>query len=377
MAARPPIDLDDPALGLTMAVIRSSPTPLLWLDGELRIAGASESFCDAFGIDLSTAVHGTLSELGSGGWGVPQLRVVLDAIASGTPQDDAFEMELERADMATHCLVITARQLAYHDLGQPWLLVAVADITEARANELAKDRAVEQLSVLLREVRHRVANSLQIVSSVLLQTARRTSSDETRDGLTDAHHRIMSVASLERQLSASPDGDQSVELLAYFTSLCDSMAASMIEDPDRISLVVSGSGVVSSRMSVSLGLIVTELVINALKYAFPSGRTGRIEIGYEAHGPNWTLSVRDDGVGMPDDPTLIRTGLGTDIVRALARQLQATVDVAPANPGTVVFIEHIQVAIVGGSTNASAALQSGSRTTRREPAALGRSTANG
>lgn len=302
---------------------------------------------------------------------------MLDAIASGTPQGDAFEMELERADMATRCLVITARQLADHDFGQPWLLVAVADITDARANELAKDRALEQLSVLLREVRHRVANSLQIVASVLLQTARRTGSDETRDGLTDAHHRIMSVASLERQLSASADGDQSVELLAYFTSLCDSMAASLIEDPDRISLVVTGGGVVTSRVSVSLGLIVTELVINALKYAFPSGRAGRIEIGYEAHGPNWTLSVRDDGVGMPDDPTLIRTGLGTDIVRALARQLQATVDIAPAVPGTVVFIEHVQVAMVGGSTSAAAALSPGRQKTSREPAALGRSTANG
>jgi len=364
MAARPPIDTEDPALSLTMAVIAASPSPLLLLDGELRVAGASTSFCDAFEIDPAAALGRVLFEVGAGEWEIPQLRALLGAVASGTPQVVALEMELERPGFDTRCLIINVSRLVYEDLDQPRLLVAIADVTDARACERSKDEAVERLGVLLREVRHRVANSLQIVSAVLLQNARRTGSAETRDSLTDAHHRVMSVAALERQLSASSDGDQSVELRTYFASLCENIADSMIVDQNKVSLVATGGGVVTSRVSVSLGLIVTELVINALKHAFPDGRTGRIEIGYQAHGPNWTLSVGDDGVGIPNDPGLVRNGLGTSIVQALARQLGATVDVAPAAPGTIVWIEHIQVAPVGDdSGQASAAVPSDARRT--------------
>lgn len=357
MAARPPIDIHDPALGLMMAVIDASPTPLLLLDGELRVAGASRSFCDAFAVDPATTQGAALFDLGAGEWDVPPLRTLLDAIAGGTQQGAALEMELARPDGDSRCLMINARLLAYQDPGRPRLMVAVADVTEARADARAKNEAVERLEVLLQEVRQRVANSLQIVSSVLLQHARQTSSTEAKDRFSDAHHRVMAVAALERQLSTVGDGDQSVELHAYFTSLCDNIAASLIGDERVAALIVTGEGVVSSRKSVSLGLIVTELVINALKYAFPDGRVGRIEIDYQARGPNWTLSVKDDGVGMPADPRPVRSGLGTSIVRALARQLGATVAMTPAAPGTLVSIDHVSVALVGndaGRTPAAA-----------------------
>jgi hypothetical protein len=176
MAARPPIDSNDPALSLTMAVISSSPTPLLLLDGELRVGGASESFCEAFQIDPATAVGSSLFDLGAGEWDLPKLRVFLRGIADGTPQASALETELERLEVEPRCLCIHGRLLAYEDLSQPRLLVAVADVTDARANERAKEEVIERLSVLLREVRHRVANSLQIVSAVLLQNAGRTKS---------------------------------------------------------------------------------------------------------------------------------------------------------------------------------------------------------
>jgi two-component sensor histidine kinase len=344
-----------------MAVIDSSPTPLLLLDGEMRVAGASKSFCEAFRIDPATAVGVTLFDLGAGEWDLPQLRALLTAIASGTLQIAAFEADLERPEFDTRCLLINARRLAYGDLSQPRLLVAVADVTDARASERANDEVVERLGIILKEVRHRVSNSLQIVSAVLLQNASRTDSAETRSSLTSAHHRLMSVATLERQLSTSPDGDQSVELRTYFTSLCESMAASMIDDQKRVAIVVTGGGSVSSRVSVSLGLIVTELVVNALKYAFPNDRAGQIEIGYKAHGPNWTLTVKDDGVGMPTDPALVLTGLGTSIVQALARQLQATVDTADAVPGTIVSIEHSQIALVNEDATPPPAASSSDR----------------
>lgn len=351
MAKQPPVDTEDPALSLTMAVIASSPTPLLLLDGELRVAGASESFCEAFRIDPAMAIGARLFDLGTGEWDLPQLRGLLASILSGAPQVAAFEMELERPEIETRCLVVNARRLDYDDLSQPRLLVAVADVTDARINERAKNDAVERLRVLLREVRHRVANSLQIVSAVLLQNARRTVSAETRSSLTDAHRRVMSVATLERQLSTSGDEDHSVDLHTYFSRICENIAASMISDQKAVALVVTGGGWVPARVSVSLGLIVTELVINALKYAFPNGRAGQVDIDYKAHGPNWALTVKDDGVGLSADPSLMHTGLGTSIVNALARQLQATVGTAPAMPGTIISVEHSQIALVDEDAN--------------------------
>ena len=115
----------------------------------------------------------------------------------------------------------------------------------------------------------------------------------------------------------------------------------MIRDHDQISLkVVCDGSVVSPDTSFSLGLIVTELAINALKHAFPGGRSGHITIDYHAEGASWTLSASDDGVGMPLDARSARPGLGTSIVQALAHQLNARVRVASANPGVRISVTH-------------------------------------
>ena len=149
----------------------------------------------------------------------------------------------------------------------------------------------------------------------------------------------MSIATMQRQLANTRLGD--VALHAYFNDLCASIGASMIRDHDQLSLEVAVDGsLVRADISTSLGLIVTELVINALKHAFPRHRHGKILVGYRSDGLAWTLSVRDTGIGMPADPSDAQPGLGTGIVAALARQLDATVRIAPANPGTIVSIIH-------------------------------------
>jgi two-component system, sensor histidine kinase PdtaS len=101
---------------------------------------------------------------------------------------------------------------------------------------------------------------------------------------------------------------------------------------------------VAADTSVSLGLIVTELVINALKHAFPGGRAGNITIDYQSSGPDWTLAVNDDGVGMHSETAGATPGLGTSIIEALAKQLHARVQVTDAGPGTAVSIVHTLLA---------------------------------
>jgi two-component sensor histidine kinase len=115
----------------------------------------------------------------------------------------------------------------------------------------------------------------------------------------------------------------------------------MIADHDQISLKVTvDETMIKADLSVSLGLIVTELVINALKHAFPRHRKGKILVDYRSDGQAWTLTVRDTGIGMPKNIADAKPGLGTGIVEALAKQLGAEVEVVASKPGTTVSIVH-------------------------------------
>jgi chemotaxis protein methyltransferase CheR len=143
----------------------------------------------------------------------------------------------------------------------------------------------------------------------------------------------MSVAAVQQQLQAAKHGD-SIEVGPYLTRLCESLAASMVGDSRSITLKVQAeSGMALSNEAVSIGLIVTELVINSLKHAFVGSRTsGTIIIRYDVAAPSWRLSVSDNGIGK---------ATGTSIVEALAKQLDGHVAITVTRPhGTTVSITH-------------------------------------
>jgi two-component sensor histidine kinase len=324
---------------LAMALIASSSTPLLLLDGGFDVVAISDSFREAFDIGRWPAPGTPLADLGAGEWNVPQFASLLKATATGLAEIDSYEMDLERPGRAGCRLVINARRLDYGDPGAVRLIVSVTDVTGARIAEKRSADLLREKEVLLQELQHRVANSLQIIASVLMQSARKVRSEDARGHLRDARNRVMSIATMQRHLATTRLGD--VALHTYFTDLCASIGASMIRDHDQLSLEVSVDGsMVRPDISTSLGLIVTELVINALKHAFPRHRHGKILVDYRSDGLAWALSVRDTGIGMPADPSDARPGLGTGIIAALSRQLDATVRIAAANPGTCVSIVH-------------------------------------
>ncbi|MGZ9098995.1 MAG: sensor histidine kinase [Brevundimonas sp.] len=342
-------------LSLAMAVVGSSTAPLLLLDGDLNIIAASASFFTTFDIDPAGAAGESLFSLGGGEWNLPRLRSLLTATLSGAADVEAYEMDLRSERLGARSLLLNAHLLNFGDGSQVRVLLGVSDVTDARANEKLKDDLLREKAILLQEVQHRVANSLQIIASVILQSARKVQSEESRTYLQDAHSRVMSVAALQQQLATSRLG--AVELKPYFDQLCVSVGASMIRDHNQLSLHVDcDDSAVNADVSVSLGLIVTELVINSLKHAFPDGRHGQITVSYRAHGPNWTLSVADDGVGMPKDAASATPGLGTSIVEALANQLRARVKVVGGHPGTTVSVIHSQISAVGADAMAGQAV---------------------
>jgi two-component sensor histidine kinase len=330
----------------TLAVIASSHQPLLFMTGDLVLIAASSSFCRDFQIEPASIVGRPLSQLGNGEWDLPKLNSLLKATASGSAQIEAYELDLIRRDRQPRSLVVNAHILDDGDKSRLRLLVAISDVTLARAESRQKDDLIREKAVLMQEVQHRVANSLQIIASLLMQSARNVQSEEARLHLHDAHHRVLSIAAVQRHLAVSNASD--VALRPYFSHLCESLGASMIFDPKRLSIVTSvDDSIVKANVSVSLGLIITELVINALKHAFTENRPGKITINYRSDGPNWALSVIDDGVGMPSGPDKTKAGLGTGIVEALARHLGSVIRIEDARPGTSVTLFHNEAAGTG------------------------------
>ncbi|MEI9992785.1 MAG: sensor histidine kinase [Rhizomicrobium sp.] len=205
---------------------------------------------------------------------------------------------------------------------------------------------LRQKDMLLREMQHRMGNSLQILASILLRKARTVESEEARLHLRDAHGRIMSIAAIQKRLQVSENGER-VELAPYLSDLCESLEETLIDGMRSISLEVNaGQGTVGAQEAVSIGLIVTELVINALKHAFGKDDADcRIHVAYETGETGWRLSVRDNGKGMSAAGSEEKAfGLGTTIVQALACQMNARVQVVADAQGYHVTITQAEFA---------------------------------
>ena len=330
--------LPEHADNMSIALISSSFSPLVLMNEDLTIIAASKSFCLAFDVDCTGVTGKKLADLGQGEWNVRQLDSLLRATVAGNAAIDVYEMDLVRIGKKTQCLLINAHTLDYFEAESIRVVLAITDVTSQRLADKVRDDLVREKQLLLHEIQHRVANSLQIIASVLLQSARKVQSNETREHLRDAHNRVMSIAMLQKHLSSTAIED--VGLKYYFRDLCASIGASMIGDPGRLVLTTEvDDSIVDSDTSVSLGLVVTELVINALKHAFPGrAQHGTIKVGFKSEGTAWTLVVADDGIGMPKNENDRKPGLGTGIVEALANQMGATVMISDQAPGTKVSV---------------------------------------
>jgi two-component sensor histidine kinase len=327
---------------LAQAIVDTVREPLLVLDKNQRVIAASRSFYENFQVDREDTRGQLLYSLGNGQWAIPALRTLLEKILPEESVMNGYEVEHQFPVIGRRTMLLNARTVISEGNADPAVLLAIEDITDRRTVERELAQLLRQKELLLEEMQHRIANSLQIIASILLLKARSVQSDETRGHLQDAHKRVLSVAAVQQHLQGSGHGEP-IAVGPYLTKLCATLASSMIGESGPVTLEtkVAGGTVVSSE-AVSIGLIVIESVINALKHAFPAGKTdGRIVVAYETNGPAWTLSIADNGVGKPTvGATDAKSGLGTSIVQALAKELQATIDFRSDEHGTTVSIIH-------------------------------------
>ena len=338
------------AAALAQAIVDTVREPLLVLDKDLRVLAASRSFYLTFRVDRADTQGRLLYALGDGQWDIPRLRLLLEKIVPEHGVMDDYEVEHQFPQIGKRTMLLNARKVFYEGNSHTTLLLGIEDVTARRALEREREdllrkqaSLLQEKDVLLEELQHRVGNSLQIIAAIILMKSRMVKSEETSPPTARrARKRVMSVAAVQQHLHAS-GATGPVAMAPYLSKLCESLQTSMIGDYRPTTLkVTSDGGSVTSREAVSLGLIVTELILNALKHAFPDDKVDcQIAVGFDVSGTNWKLSVADNGIGAPVGVfAQAKSGLGTSIVNALAQQLEARVEVLSNPQGTTVSVTH-------------------------------------
>jgi two-component sensor histidine kinase len=199
-----------------------------------------------------------------------------------------------------------------------------------REREVELARARERQDLLVLEVHHRVKNNLQIVASLLKLQAIRV--PEARAEFQAARDRVRALATLHRHLYS--EGElHTINMRSFLVELCGQLFQAMGEtEGNRISLTIEAPELrMSPDQAVPLALIVTEAVTNAVKYAFPGGRTGHVTVALSEHDSMLDLVISDDGVGIPirrtETETGTRDGIGLQLIRGFTRQLGASLEI--------------------------------------------------
>lgn len=199
-----------------------------------------------------------------------------------------------------------------------------------RQVRISRDRA----EALLTEVNHRVANSLTLVASLVSLQAKAVNNEEAKIALEETKARIYAISLVHKRLYSSGDV-RFVELDEYLSGLLDHLEMAMRSEGSPTSLKYELEPLkLRTDASINLGVVVTEWVTNAFKYAYPT-RKGEIRVRLKLIPEGQVeLIVEDDGIGRPDDGLVRGSGLGTSIAKAMAQSMGAKIDYLEGKPGT-------------------------------------------
>jgi PAS domain S-box-containing protein len=239
-----------------------------------------------------------------------------------------YEMPHVRRDGTVFDASVTTSAIRDRDGHIIGLSKVLRDISEQKSFEKQLKLSLHEKEVLLREIHHRVKNNLQVISSLLNLQVSAETSEQARKGLVESQSRIQSMALVHQQLYQSRDLAH-IDFSEYLQNLAYRLLKTYHVGPDRIELEVSGPPVrLDIDRAIPCGLIVNELVANAIDHAFPDGRRGHIWVTLERRGQDaLELDVRDDGVGIPAGVDLDTTHtFGLQIARTLTQQLEGSIE---------------------------------------------------
>ena len=310
---------------------------ILVLDPDLTIRFANRSFCRIFALAPEDTLGRKLYEIGDGQWDIPKLRTLLETIISDRKTIEAFEVEHFFPSIGQRIMVLNARMVYQPGDGIQQILLVIEDITERVTLEREHAAAHERIGMLLQELTHRVKNSLQLIASIVMTEARSVSSAEGKAALERVSHRITALGQFYSKLTEA-DTFEAVDAATYLNELCRNLIASVYQDGDTFIMLKTDieSELLPTDRAISIGLIVNELVTNAVKYGFPGEASGTVTVTLKRLPGELRLTVADDGQGL--DPRWADSGLGGRLVDRFAQQLGGQVERKADGQGTTVHL---------------------------------------
>lgn len=281
---------------------------------------------------------------------------LVDLIARTQQDGSEFPDGSSRLDSPRARLSVAVRDLVERFGQQSRRLAGVDEATELGLHERAKElddslqecrqnadrlrRDLHQREVLLRETHHRIKNNFQIISALLNLEARKVPEDALRTSLINSRDRVHSLALVHEVFCDSENADR-IELSRYLRRISSYLVDALAVDPSSVRVTVGSAPIaVDVARAFAIGLIVNELVSNALQHAFPDDHTGTLSIAVTSDGERAILQISDDGVGLTAEPDELSAtaGLGFKLIHSLVRQLDGTMEV-DRTEGTAFKIE--------------------------------------
>lgn len=291
------------------------------MDFEGTLIDANESFAQMHGYSTGELRSMKLSDLDSEetSWLAPER---MKMIMSG----EALRFEVEHFHRDGHLFPLSVSANRLDIDGTPYVLGMHFDITEQKAAAEALSAALKEKEALLRELQHRVKNSFSIVIGILELEKRRHKDSAIEGPLTNISNRIGSMSDLYDLLHHSRQINE-IQLDQYLGRMCNTLVTTYAQKPDQIELDTRLEGItLDMKRALSLGLIVNELITNAVKYAFPRGIRGTIRIELVKTKDAITLVVADNGTGMPKKTAGKKSqGVGLELVNMLVLQLKGKI----------------------------------------------------
>jgi PAS domain S-box-containing protein len=313
-------------------ILDTVPQAIFWKDKASVYLGCNQVFARAVGLSDSQPIAGKTD------FDLPWPRAEAEAyrtddaevMASGQPKRH-LEEPLQQADGTR--LWIDTTKLPRDAQGEVQGVLGVyEDVTERKRTEAALRTAVRNQEALLQEVHHRVKNNLQVISSLLRLEASRSEHLPTKSVLKDMQNRIRAMALLHEAVYRSGQFAE-VDLTRYLQQVTQKLFRALAPAGEAIRLRLELAPVrLALDQAVPCGLLVNELVANALKHGFPDGRGGEIHVAVACvdGGPQVRLRVADTGIGLPADFAARRgQSLGLQLVSDLTRQLQGRLEIGP------------------------------------------------
>jgi PAS domain S-box-containing protein len=308
---------------------------LLVLDCDLTIRFANRSFCGTFGVAPEDTVGRKLYKVGNRQWDIPELRSALETIVSGGKSIEAFEVDRVFPSIGWCVMVLNARKLYRPGNKTQQILLAIEDVTERVKLEREHAIAGERIGMLLQELTHRVKNSLQIIASMVGIEALHHKSGEGKAALERVSRRINALGQLYSQLSKA-NTVEAVDAATYLDELCRDVIASVHKGGGKPIVLKTDieSELLPTDRAITIGLMVNELVTNAVKYAFPGDTTGTVLVTLKRAPGELRLTVADNGQGV--DLRRADSGLGGRLIEGFVQQLGGQLKRESDGQGTTV-----------------------------------------